>query len=294
MTTTAWIRKNAPSLAGKTVAISGATGGLGHALCEHLAALGAHLVLCDRNPDKSHALGDRLQQGYPSLVIDYIPLDLTNMVSVHAAAGALEAIGIDALILNAGIYAVPRVPADSGYNNIFQINFVAPYILAEQLLPHLRRRGGRVVAVGSIAHTYSVTDPADVDFSGRTAASKIYGNAKRHLMAALTAEAAHGGIAITHPGITLTGITAHYPKWIFALIKYPMKVLFMSPRRASLSILQGVFTDCAPGEWIGPRWGHIWGLPKTQPLRTIPADEITRIHMLAHDMTAVLKETTPF
>ncbi len=286
MTTATWLQKHAGSLAGKTVAISGATGGLGNALCAHLASLGAHLVLCDRNPAKSRALGERLQQAHPALVVDYIPLDLATMATVTAAATALEQIGIDALILNAGIYAVPRIPADSGYNNIFQVNFVAPYVLAQRLLPSLRARGGRVVAVGSIAHTYSASDPTDVDFSTRCAASKVYGNAKRYLMAALTAEADAGGIAITHPGITLTNITAHYPKWIFALIKHPMKLLFMSPRRASLSILQGVYTDCGHREWIGPRWGDVWGLPHRHCLRSIPADEITHIHAVANATAA--------
>ncbi len=290
MTTATWINNHAPLLTGKTVAVSGATGGLGNALCAHLASRNAHLILCDRNADKSRALGKRLRAAYPTLTIDYIPLDLTSMPSVIAAATALEQIGIDALILNAGIYAVPRVPADSGYHNVFQVNFVAPYVLARRLLPHLRARGGRVVAVGSIAHTYSVSDPADVDFSARRAASKVYGNAKRYLMAALTAEADAGGIAITHPGITLTNITAHYPAWLFALIKHPMKVLFMSPRRASLSIMHGIFTDCKRNEWIGPRWWGIWGLPKKRRLRTISADEIARIRTLAQEIYTTWNE----
>ena len=34
-------------------------------------------------------------------------------------------------------------------------------------------------------------------------------------------------IAVTHPGITQTNITAHYPKLIFAVIKNPMKLIFM-------------------------------------------------------------------
>ncbi len=289
MTTANWLKKNARSLAGKTVAVSGATGGLGNALCRHLAALGAHLILCDRNPQKSRALGEALRADHPALTVDYIPLDLANMHSVEAAAGALEATGVEVLILNAGIYHVPRTAADSGYNNIFQVNFVAPYCLARRLLPTLRARGGRVVAVGSIAHTYAPTDPEDVDFSSRRASSLVYGNAKRHLMAALSALAADGGVAIAHPGITLTNITAHYPAWIFALIKHPMKVLFMSPRRASLSIVQGVYTDCGEHEWIGPRWGQLWGLPKRSRFSAIPPAENARICGLADE---IYKKTT--
>lgn len=41
------------SLYGKTVAISGGTGGIGQALCRELAARGAHLLLLDRNGEKA-------------------------------------------------------------------------------------------------------------------------------------------------------------------------------------------------------------------------------------------------
>ncbi len=292
MTTASWLHKHAPSLTGKTVAVSGATGGLGNALCHHLAARGAQLILCDRNAAKSHALGEALCAAYPGLSVDYIPLDLTDMASVGKAAAALECRGIDALILNAGIYHVPRYIADSGYNNVFQVNFVAPYCLARRLLPALRARGGRVVAVGSIAHTYSATDTQDIDFSTRKASSKVYGNAKRYLMAALTTLTADGGVSITHPGITLTNITAHYPKWLFALIKYPMKVLFMSPRRAGLSILQGIYTDCGQNEWIGPWLWRVWGLPKKARF-AIPAAEMVHITATAEEIYRKYTEKHP-
>ena len=56
MRTETWIQRNTNSLAHKTVAISGATGGLGRELCRHLASLGASLLLLDRNTPKSNAL----------------------------------------------------------------------------------------------------------------------------------------------------------------------------------------------------------------------------------------------
>ncbi len=284
MTTAVWLKKYAGSLAGKTVAINGATGGLGNALCRHLAQLKAHLILCDRNAEKSHTLGTQLQQEFPTLTVDYISLDLADMTAVVRAADTLEKAAVDYLILNAGIYYVPRYTADSGYNNVFQVNFIAPYVLARRLLPSIRARGGRVIAVGSIAYAYSPSDPQDIDFSTRRASGKVYGNAKRYLMAALTAQANNGGIAITHPGITLTNITAHYPQWLFALIKHPMKLLFMSPRRASLSILQGLYTDCRQNEWIGPWLWRIWGLPKRSRFTNISAAEAARMTAVAQEL----------
>lgn len=284
MTMKKWLHDNITVLDGKTVAVSGATGGIGNALCRHLAALGARLILLDRNTEKSLSLITRLQAEYPDLQAEHIRLDLTDIPSVDAAARELEIRAVDVLILNAGAYHVPRYTCASGYNNVFQINFVSPYYLARRLLPTLRERGGRVIAVGSIAHTYSKTDPTDVDFSTHRASSKVYGNAKRYLMFSLYGLCDQGGVAVTHPGITFTNITAHYPKLIFALIKHPMKVLFMSNKRAALSILRGVFEDCRENEWIGPRIFNVWGLPKKSRLHTVDAAEAAHIRAVADDV----------
>ena len=50
-----WLSKNTESLVGKTVAISGSTGGLGKHICRYLASLGADIVLLDRNRSRSEA-----------------------------------------------------------------------------------------------------------------------------------------------------------------------------------------------------------------------------------------------
>ncbi len=273
-----WIEKNITSLCGKTVAISGATGGIGVELCRYLAQLGASLILLDRNTEKSRALGKSLQREYPSLSVSYIRLDLSDIYSVKAVASELSGMELDALILNAGAYHVPRYKCESGLDNVFQINFASPYYLARELLPMLSARGGRVVAVSSIAHNYSKTDIIDIDFSTRKKSSLVYGNAKRFLTFSLFGLFGDGvGLAVTHPGITFTNITAHYPKVIFAIIKHPMKVIFMKPRTACLSILRGLFEDTGRNEWIGPRYFNIWGLPKKKKLRTCSAEEAERI-----------------
>ena len=276
------LQKNIHSLSGKTVAVSGATGGLGQPLCLYLAELGASLILLDRNTEKSLALATRLKEQVPSLSVTHIRVDLEEMDTVRDAATALESLDLDYLILNAGAYSIPRRTCNTGFDNVFQINFVSPYYLAKRLLPSIQAHGGKVIAVGSIAHNYSRTDPSDVDFSTREKASLVYGNAKRHLMASLSALGET--VSIVHPGITFTNITAHYPPLLFALIKHPMKVIFMSPKKASLCILAGIFEDCQKDEWIGPRWFGIWGLPRKKRLTTIREEEAEAICQRAEEI----------
>jgi NAD(P)-dependent dehydrogenase (short-subunit alcohol dehydrogenase family) len=288
-----WLKRNTSSLVGQTVAITGATGGLGRQLCRHLLSLGAGLILLDRNKAKSDALKAALLTQYPDASIAQIPLDLSDMTSVRTACDTLEQHSFDVLLHNAGAYSIPRHVCDTGYDNVFQINFASPYYMTCRLLLYLRARGGRVVAVGSIAHNYSKTDAADVDFATRTQASLVYGNAKRYLMYALHElfkNEKEVSLAIAHPGITFTNITAHYPPLIFALIKHPMKIIFMKPSVAALSILRGVFESSEYRTWIGPGLFGIWGKPSVKRLRTASDEEIARIDGTARKIYAQLSE----
>lgn len=283
------IRKKEPLLLGKKVAISGSTGGIGRELCFYLAGMGASLILLDRNQRKSNALAEELRAIYPDLTVSHITADLERIDEVAAAAAALIGYDIDYLILNAGAYSIPRRVCSTGYDNVFMINFVSPYYLARRLLPTVSKNGGRIVAVGSIAHNYSKIDACDMDFSTRSKASLVYGNAKRHLMfSLLSTEDAH--LAVAHPGITQTNITAHYPKLIYAIIKYPMKVIFMRPRRACLSILCAMLEEREGVEWIGPRLFDVWGLPSRKKLRTCSDEEIAEITRRAEEIYGALSK----
>ena len=278
MTTKKWLKKYAPDLSGKRIAVSGSTGGLGRALIRHFATLGASIIMLDRNEERASALAKELKADFPALKTEYIPLDLEDIGSVKRAADILSDTPPDYLILNAGAYHIPLKQCALGYNNVFQINFASPYYLACRLEEKIASRGGRIIAVGSIAHGYSKADPCDIDFSTRKKSSLIYGNAKRYLMYSL-ASLGSGTVEIAHPGITFTNITAHYPKLIFAIIKHPMKVIFMKTKRASLSVISAMADVHVQDSWTGPSLFGIWGLPKRVKLKSISAAE--REHILS-------------
>ena len=293
MNTEKWIQTHTESLRGKLVAVAGSTGGLGRELCRHLVRLGAALVLLDRNAQRASALRESLLRLAPQAQIRHIPVDLEDVGSVKRAAQQVRQLPVDVLILNAGAYCIPRQRSALGLDNVFQINFVSPYYLTRELLPVLRQRSARVVAVSSIACRLSESDPNDCDFSARRKASAIYGNAKRYWTFALYdlfRGEEEASLAVAHPGISPTGITAHYPKWVSALIKYPMRLLFMAPGRACLSILRGVFEACGDGEWIGPRVLNIWGWPKKRRLRACRPEEAAYIAETAERLYTKMRE----
>lgn len=271
-----WLERNTCSLKTKTVAVTGSTGGLGRELCRYLAGIGASLILMDRNTVRSEAFRDELLREFDGACVKCIHADLEDIRSVYSATEALLSEPPDIFIHNAGAYSIPRHICTSGLDNVFQINFASPYYIIKKLLPKLREVRGRVVVVGSIAHNYSKADADDIDFHTRKQASKVYGNAKRYLMFSLYELFKYErdvSLSVTHPGISFTNITAHYPRAIFALIKHPMKVIFMKPKKACLSVLCGVFDSCRECEWIGPRIFDVWGLPKKKLLRTCTCEE---------------------
>ena len=288
----AWIDKNAQSLVGKTVAITGSTGGLGREICKHLVSLGANLILLDRNEKASSSHRLSLIAQNPKVSVKCLRVDLEDMDSVINATEVLKTIVFDVFISNAGAYSITRHVCITGYENVFQINFISPYYMIRELLPQLHERNGRVIVVGSIAHNYSNADKNDVDFRTRKASSFVYGNAKRYLMFSLSElfkSEKNIQLAIVHPGITPTNITAHYPKLIYAIIKYPMKIVFMKPKKAALSVIAGLFDNCTSDEWIGPRFFNIWGFPKKCILKSCGDEEKAYIASTAEKIYKSLK-----
>ncbi len=284
-----WIQQNTQSLEGKTVAISGSTGGIGSELLKILADLGASLICLDRNAQKVEKMREMLIKEHPSLSLRHIVLDLENVESTKAAAETLKEINPDILILNAGAYHIPRKKSALGLENVFQINFLSPYFLAREL----EDSDTKIVAVSSIAHNYSKVDEGDVDFSERTKPSLIYGNSKRFLQFALyRLFEGSDRLSVVHPGITFTNITAHYPPIIFAIIKHPMKVIFMKPKKAALSIVKGIFDNTRKNEWIGPRLFDVWGFPKKKRVSTCAEKESEFICKTAEKLYDDMKKAT--
>lgn len=272
-----WIRENCNNLKGKCIAITGASGDLGKEVCFALASLGANLLLINRNKSKSNKLKEEILSKYGDIKIYEIILNLECFSDVKNNIDKIISYQIDVLILNAGSYKLERRISDIGYDNVYQINFVSQYYIAKKVIEKMKqRKQGKVVMVSSIAHNYSKIDANDLDFKNKKRCSKVYGNSKRFLMYSLFElfkDEKDIKLSIVHPGISYTNITSHYPKWIFTFIKYPMKMIFNKPRKASLSILRGVFEECGYHEWIGPSIFDVWGYPKKKKVTTCMKQE---------------------
>ena len=125
--------------------LTGATGGLGHAIARRLAAAGARVVLSGRR-------GDVLAELASEIGAEIAPADLSDPDAVRALAAAHT--DIDILIANAGVPASGRLQTydDEQIERALLVNLHAPIILTHALAPHMVGRGaGHVVFMSSLS-----------------------------------------------------------------------------------------------------------------------------------------------
>ena len=281
-----WIKENTESLKGKTIAITGSTGGIAKFLVKTLASLEANFIFLNRNEEKTQQQIDDLLSLYPNIKIEFIKCDLADFNSVYSATKTLKQKHFDILYLCAGAYNIPRYKTKLLYDNVFQINFFSQYYIAKETLNQIKAVNGKIVAVSSIAHNYSKIDENDIDFSSRTKHSKVYGNAKRFLTFSLMelCKRESVNLSVVHPGLTLTEMTNHYPKAINWLVKLFIRLFCPNVKKASLSLIKGVFETTKYHEWIGPQFLQVYGKPKKVTLKTCSKQESEKIYEIAEEI----------
>lgn len=136
-------------LRGKTVLLTGASGGIGQAIALQLAAAGARLVLVARNTARLATLQAELVAKHPA---DHqiFSADLTNAQERQDLLAFVRDLqGIDLLINNAGISQFGLV-AQQDYATQLSTNLLMPMLLTQTLLPELQRKAtAMIVNVGS-------------------------------------------------------------------------------------------------------------------------------------------------
>jgi short-subunit dehydrogenase len=132
-------------LSGRTVLLTGATGGLGHAIARRLSRAGASLVLTGRRTDVLEPLAAEL--GARALAAD---------LGDREAVGRLaeECAGVDVLVANAALPASGDM-LDYGVEEIdraLEVNLRAPVVLARLLAEPMAARGaGHIVFISSLS-----------------------------------------------------------------------------------------------------------------------------------------------
>jgi short-subunit dehydrogenase len=161
--------------------VTGASRGIGKAVCEALVRKGYEVIGTCRDPRK--VKGDDVVDG-----VTYLPLDLTSENSIDSLAKRVKQ--VDLLVNNAGssmIGPAEELKLDAS-RRLFELNFFGPLRLTQAFLPSMReKRKGTVIFIGSMSGETAVL------FSSMYAASKA---ALRTLARTLRLEVKDYGIRI--------------------------------------------------------------------------------------------------
>ncbi|KIL49004.1 hypothetical protein KP77_22150 [Jeotgalibacillus alimentarius] len=141
-------------LTGKTVWVTGASGGLGRAIAEEAARSGADLILTARNERGLIQTGERCRQfGAGQVLIR--PFDLNRIEEIPAFAQSVinESGRIDILVNNAGFGLFEKLedtPSETMISMI-NVNVTALMLMSRAVIPAMKARGGHLVNIASQA-----------------------------------------------------------------------------------------------------------------------------------------------
>ena len=135
---------------GKTVLVTGSTGGIGKETARQLADRGASVVLVGRDANRARAAVEELRSSSGRKSVEAITADMSRLSDVKRLAEEVSnrARSIDVLINNAGATRPHREITQDGLETAFAVNVVAPFCLTHWLMPALTASGaGRVINI---------------------------------------------------------------------------------------------------------------------------------------------------
>lgn len=147
---------NTASTTGKVALVTGSNKGIGLELVRQLAKAGVTTILTARNEAQGSAAQAQLQQ--EGLTVEFLPVDVTNLISIRAAAARIEQHygKLDILVNNAGI--LPDEDSESNaliiapdiVRQVFETNTLGPLQTSQVMLPLLRKSAnGKIINISS-------------------------------------------------------------------------------------------------------------------------------------------------
>jgi retinol dehydrogenase 12 len=260
----------------KVCVVTGATSGIGKAAATALARQGARIVLVGRDRGRAQAAAADIGSGGTPPQIEIA--DLASLEQVRELAGRLSALErIDVLVNNAGLVLGKHLITPDGFEHVFAVNHLAPFLLTNLLLPELTAAApARVITVSSDAHTAARLDLDDPNLEHGWDSWRSYANSKLANIL-FTRELARrlDGSGVTancmHPGVVRTG----FGREARPLLRYGVMIvrpLLLSPERGADTI---VYLASSP-EVAGQTGGYYVRRRRREPSAAARSDENAR------------------
>jgi retinol dehydrogenase-12 len=204
------------SLEGRTVLITGGSGGIGYQTARVLARRGARLVITGREPEAGERAAATIRRESGQESVSFLQADHTTVGGNRRLAEQVRAAfpDLNGLVNNVGGLYPTRWETTDGYEATLAMNFVGPLALTIELLPLLEANApARCVNVVSAAFKLWKPDPVqDLQCTRRFVSGDAYARAKLlNVLASLDlarrVAAEQVTVNLVHPGLSWTQMT---------------------------------------------------------------------------------------
>jgi NAD(P)-dependent dehydrogenase (short-subunit alcohol dehydrogenase family) len=217
------------SIEGKTVLITGANRGIGHALVEEALSRGATRVYA----------GTRRSTTHPDNRVISVALDVTDAAQIRAAAESIES--LDILINNAGLGLYADLGDRAALEQHLAVNLFGTYDVTQAFLPALIRTRGAIINVGSLAALAAV--PLDPTYAISKAAAF---SLTQSLRAAFASRGVSVYAALPGPVDTAMGPQIDIPK---ASPEYVAQAILTAVEKGEEDIFPDPLSDSIADGW---------------------------------------------
>jgi retinol dehydrogenase-14 len=204
------------SMSGKTVLITGGTGGIGRAAAIGLSSMGARVGITGRDRARAEQAAAAIARESGNPAIDIFVADMSSQADVRRLAGEVLAsyARLDVLLNNVGGFWAHRHVTADGLEHTFALNHLAPFLLTGLLLDRLIASApARIVTVSSGAQSLGKIDFDDLMGERKYSGQQAYNQSKlANVMFTYELARRLEGTGVTatvlHPGVTSTGFGA--------------------------------------------------------------------------------------
>ena len=169
------------TMEGKVAMVTGAGSGMGFETALALAKKGALVAMVGRSRERMEGPAREVRERSGNGRVEVLAADLSSMASVRRLAEGFgaEHDRLDVLVNNAGVFDGERRVTADGFEEMFAVNHLAPFLLTNLLLPLLEKGApSRVVNVNSGAHALGRLDFDDLQSGRRFGLMRTYGASK--------------------------------------------------------------------------------------------------------------------
>ncbi len=228
-------------MAGKTVLITGGTGGIGKAAAIRLASMGARVGVTGRDRARAEAAAAEIRDASGHAAVDVFVADMSSQAEVRRLAAEVLAAypRIDVLLNNVGGFWSHRHVTADGLERTFALNHLAPFLLTSLLSDRLIASApARVVTVSSGAQGMGKIDFDDLMGERKYSGQRAYNQSKlANVMFTYELARRFEGTGVTatvlHPGMTNTAFSAEDPSRVFAPLVVVLRPFMKSPERGA-------------------------------------------------------------